>query len=314
VLLDDNDIAGAKNVLLYFSYGPENEITMDEMGDVTDYITQKTGSQDTNVIWGTGFDDTLGDKVKITLIATGFETKEQKNPEVHVLSPEKPEPPKPTNPGPITEPTLVHPTQEKEEPTTIPLDVYSNNPTIEKVPTTPATPTPSNNNPFSRFEGKPQPAAEPAHKPHIIPLDAEEEVATASRPAPQPSPEDGIVLKSHVETPAPAAKPQPAPQPAAAPRPEPQKVEAPAPMARPAAANNPLDREALSRAERIKIMHDLLRNDVNGPQKIENMNPAEITGEKLYEAVHSGHSEVNRTVVNADGSVSENHSLYDLPD
>ena len=39
VLLDDNDIAGAKNVLLYFSYGPEHEITMDEMSEVTEWNT-----------------------------------------------------------------------------------------------------------------------------------------------------------------------------------------------------------------------------------------------------------------------------------
>jgi cell division protein FtsZ len=72
VLLNDNDIKGAKNVLLHFSFGPEHEITMDEMGEVTDYITQKTGSRETNVIWGMGTDDTLGDKVKITLLASGF--------------------------------------------------------------------------------------------------------------------------------------------------------------------------------------------------------------------------------------------------
>ena len=48
VLLNDNDIKGAKNVLLHFSFGPEHEITMDEMGEVTDYITQKTGSRETN--------------------------------------------------------------------------------------------------------------------------------------------------------------------------------------------------------------------------------------------------------------------------
>lgn len=315
VLLNDNDIAGAKNVLLYFSYGPENEITMDEMGTVTDYITQKTGSQDTNVIWGTGFDDTLGDKVKITLIATGFEAKEQKNPEVHVLPSEKPDAPKPVVPENITEPTLVPNTPKQEEPSTVPLDVFAKaTPAIEKVAPTSSTPAPtptSSNNPFSKFDSKPQPA--PEHR-NVIPLDADDEVVTANRPAQKPSVEDEIILKSHVDAPAPAAKAQPAPQPEVNRQVEPKPVEAPAPMSRPAAANNPLDREALSRAERIKAMHDLLRNDVNGPQIIENMNPTEITGEKLYQATHSGHSEVNRTVVNPDGSVTENHSLYDLPD
>jgi hypothetical protein len=85
-------------------------------------------------------------------------------------------------------------------------------------------------------------------------------------------------------------------------------------MVRPTAENNPLDSEARRRAERIKAMHDLLRNNVNGPQIIENMNPTEITGERLYEASHSSQSEVNRSVMGADGSVSENHSIYELPD
>ena len=302
VLLNDNDIAGAKNVLLYFSYGPEHEITMDEMGVVTDYITQKTGSQDTNVIWGTGFDDTLGDKVKITLIATGFEAKEQKNPEVYVLPSEKPTTPKPIVPENITEPVLVPTTPKQEQPTHIPLDRYNPSPEIEKV----AHPTPSPvqepvrvsiDNPFAQFEGSHQAVAEPAHK-NVIPLDADEEVTTAKRPAPQPSVDDEIVLKNHVEAPAP--KQQPAPQPVATPKP----VEAPA------AATTQRDREALSRAERIKVMHDLLRNDVNGPQIIENMNPTEITGEKLFQATHSSRSEVNNTIVNPDGSVSENRYLY----
>ena len=52
VLLDDNDIRGAKNILLYFSYSPSHQITMDELGEVTDYITDLTGNNETNVIWG----------------------------------------------------------------------------------------------------------------------------------------------------------------------------------------------------------------------------------------------------------------------
>ena len=73
VLLDDNDIRGAKNILLYFSYNKEHQITMDELGEVTDYITDLTGNLDTNVIWGAGDDDNLNDELRITLIATGFE-------------------------------------------------------------------------------------------------------------------------------------------------------------------------------------------------------------------------------------------------
>lgn len=318
VLLNDNDIAGAKHVLLYFSYGTENEITMDEMGVVTDYITQKTGSQETNVIWGTGFDDSLGAKVKITLIATGFESKAQEDPKVITLSPEKPATPTPVVPNDITEPILVPSTPKQEEHKTNMGSRYGTSaPIVNNEPVT--APTPVHEplqgggvNPFSKFEGRNQPAPEPTHK-NVILLDADEEVSTAKRPDPRPSFDDEIVLKTHAEAPAPAAIPQPA-QPAQRPTAAPQAAQAPAVKERPAASNSPLDREAMSRAERIKVMHDLLRNDINGPQIIENMDPTEITGEKLYQASHSSHSEVNRSVVNPDGSVTENHSLYDLPD
>ena len=72
VLLNDNDITGAKNVLLYFSYSSEHELTMDEQAEITDYILDKTGSE-ADFIWGAGVDDELGDELKVILIATGFE-------------------------------------------------------------------------------------------------------------------------------------------------------------------------------------------------------------------------------------------------
>jgi cell division protein FtsZ len=73
-LLNDNDINGAKNMLLYISSGVEGEITMDEVSEITDYIQQSAGL-DVDIIWGTGFDEVLGDQISITLIATGFEAK-----------------------------------------------------------------------------------------------------------------------------------------------------------------------------------------------------------------------------------------------
>lgn len=78
-LLNDNDIAGAKNILLYFSSNSENEITMDEMDAVLNYIIQLTGEK-TDIIWGMGIDETLGSNLSITLIATGFEAKKIEQP------------------------------------------------------------------------------------------------------------------------------------------------------------------------------------------------------------------------------------------
>lgn len=69
-LLDDTDIKGASNVLLYITSG-KNEISLEELNDITGYITSRTG-EDANVIWGDGVDDNLEDEISVTLIATGF--------------------------------------------------------------------------------------------------------------------------------------------------------------------------------------------------------------------------------------------------
>ncbi|MEX1002858.1 MAG: cell division protein FtsZ [Crocinitomicaceae bacterium] len=71
-LLNDNDISGAKYVLLNITYG-ENEILMDEIGDITDYIQDEAGAT-ADVIWGHGYDETLGEGICITVIATGFKS------------------------------------------------------------------------------------------------------------------------------------------------------------------------------------------------------------------------------------------------
>ena len=69
-LLNDNDINGAKYVLLNITYG-NKEVMMDEITEITDYIQDAAGAT-ADVIWGHGFDQSLGDKLSITLIATGF--------------------------------------------------------------------------------------------------------------------------------------------------------------------------------------------------------------------------------------------------
>lgn len=74
-LLNDNKIIGASNILLYISSGKE-EITFDEVTEITDYIQEEAG-QSAEVIWGNGYDDSLGDKISITLIATGFKSPDE---------------------------------------------------------------------------------------------------------------------------------------------------------------------------------------------------------------------------------------------
>jgi cell division protein FtsZ len=74
-LLNDNKIVGASNILLYISSGKE-EITFDEVTEITDYIQEEAG-ENAEIIWGNGYDDSLGDKISITLIATGFLSPEE---------------------------------------------------------------------------------------------------------------------------------------------------------------------------------------------------------------------------------------------
>ncbi|MBM3403909.1 MAG: cell division protein FtsZ [Bacteroidetes bacterium] len=70
-LLNDSDIEGASNILLYISSG-EEEISMDEVTEITDFIQLKTKNT-AEVIWGSGRDERLGNRINITLIATGFD-------------------------------------------------------------------------------------------------------------------------------------------------------------------------------------------------------------------------------------------------
>lgn len=69
-LLNDNEIIGANYVLLNVTYG-DAEITMDEMSEITDYIQDEAGST-AEIIFGHGYDASLGDKLSVTVIATGF--------------------------------------------------------------------------------------------------------------------------------------------------------------------------------------------------------------------------------------------------
>lgn len=71
-LLNNNDIMGARNILLNITSGIE-EITMDEIGDITDFVQEKAGNS-ADLIWGNGVDESLGDKISVTIIATGFST------------------------------------------------------------------------------------------------------------------------------------------------------------------------------------------------------------------------------------------------
>lgn len=97
-LLKNRDIFGSKKLLfnLYFSREAEHKFVMDEAQELTDFISNLDSGVD--VIWGVAFDESLGDKIKITILAAGFDVtirddaKTKRAP--RTLFPSKPEPPR----------------------------------------------------------------------------------------------------------------------------------------------------------------------------------------------------------------------------
>ncbi len=73
-LLSENDIRGAQHILLNITSGTK-EVLMDEVSEITSYIQEAAGYT-SEVIWGNCSDEALEDKISVTVIATGFETKE----------------------------------------------------------------------------------------------------------------------------------------------------------------------------------------------------------------------------------------------
>lgn len=78
-LLEDNDIRGAQHILLNISSGSK-ELTMGEIGEITEYISEEAG-YGTDLIWGNCEDSSLGEKISVTIIATGFDNKVVVQPE-----------------------------------------------------------------------------------------------------------------------------------------------------------------------------------------------------------------------------------------
>ncbi len=119
-LLKDNEIEGARYILLNITSG-EKEVTMDEVSIITDYIQQEAGLA-ADLIWGNCRDESLGEQLSVTIIATGFQTKDEREKEqsskkiISMLTPEA---------KPLARPVVnefVNTLREKEEET--PAEVY----------------------------------------------------------------------------------------------------------------------------------------------------------------------------------------------
>ncbi len=91
-LLDSNDIHGTKNILLNIISGKE-EIRIGEIGEIIETLQERAG-QEADIIWGNGYDESLGDRISVTILATGFVTnpnqilQTKKEPEKYLLKEE----------------------------------------------------------------------------------------------------------------------------------------------------------------------------------------------------------------------------------
>jgi cell division protein FtsZ len=74
-LLNDNNISGAKNILFHVSFSTKSPLKISELNTITSIITEHAGVDSTDIIWGSGEDESLDDSIVITLIATGFNEK-----------------------------------------------------------------------------------------------------------------------------------------------------------------------------------------------------------------------------------------------
>ena len=363
VLLNDNDIRGAQNILLYFSCSPDHQITMDELGEVTDFLTERTGNNGANVIWGIGDDESLNDELRITLIATGFQQKPDRI--VHDLNEAKPTPTPTPTPTSTPGPELVK--QPEDEIKKEPVDVHeppvddSGIHIVHKAPAATPSATPSAGAPTSPWASPAEPVSAPttpsasSHQENLqspsapvddnpfnhvqvssdgkrrvtldVPAveDALETVETLTRDsdafsATVTSTKESNDNRSYLDDIRVFRKQQPtanSQQPTA-------NSQQPTANGQQSFADKQMEqvfnpqtdeRRIMDRAERIKKLNEMLRNDPDGPRKVEEMSTEELMGKPVFFTNHSSESDAARTKIDSFGSISKGVSFLDnLPD
>ena len=312
-LLNDSDISGAQNMLLYFYFNPEHVITMDEMEEVTTYLRSICSNDEVNIIWGAGYDETLEDELHIILIATGIDASRQQNAietrsfaksqememidTVEDVSQSLPEDLVPTFVTPKEEPVMETPAPVSgghrynlydDEVTAAPAEAA---PVAEKVVESEPV---AIDEPMLRTALEQDPVADT--KQQVMDL-----FSMPSTPEPR--------AKEVVETPV-MAKPAPASVSTYVP----QVKETPVATRREGPSSVD-DATVYSRADRVKHLYELLHNHPNGPQIVEEMTTEQLSDDVVYQTPHSSQSEAPQTKVGANGDVTQvNNFLYNNAD
>ncbi|MCR5588969.1 MAG: cell division protein FtsZ [Bacteroidales bacterium] len=300
VLLDDSDIRGAKNVLLYFTYSSEHEMTMDEQAEITDYVLDKTdGTAD--IIWGAGPDESLGDELKVILIATGFEKCVKQEPQ----QPRRFELPVDIE-VPSIEPVAV---EDKADDEGMAIIHRATDEVVEVAPEPIVVPEnvviPE---PVAVLEPEVKPAA-PEKRVFVLEDEEEVHVQATAQPVSNATHEefkteiDTMVDDIHIVQPeveAPVAKEDP--------------LAVFAPISQPkqetgrSAFEN--DNDVVTAADRIRRIHELLRSNPNGADIVQQMSTNQFSAEPLYEGQHSAAREASAFSMRADGTMAKNAYLY----
>jgi cell division protein FtsZ len=334
VLLDDSDIRGAKKVLLYFTYSSDHEMTIDELNEITDYVGNVTGGN-SEILWGAGPDESLDDELKVILIATGFEKTKAvpQSPEIFVLEDEpKAEVAVDTQAAPAAAADEPYITQ--KEPVAEVQDIVENESSCyvtpenvqSVVPEVIAAITPEAVGatvadvvvePVAApepvvFEAAPVAAAveveaEP-ERGNVFVLEMDDDpAAVEAKPAPVAEHVvDAAVEEIHIIDRVETVKAEPEPQAVVV---EPVRV-APEPVRSPFEGDNDLK----TAADRIRRIHELLRNNPNGAEMVQSMSMGQMSEDDLYHGAHSSQRESSAYTMRPDGRMYKNPFIADQPD
>ena len=313
-LLNDSDIAGAQNMLLYFYFNPEHVITMDEMEEVTSYLRSISRNDDVNIIWGAGYDESLGDELHIILVATGIEAKARET--------EKPVMIEVKEPVVLDEPRKQDSFQDNVLPGSLEPVSLKEKEVVE------AAPEPvSGGHRWNLYEDDPAPAVATAAAAEKVVVEPMEEAVLEMEPVLVNEP----VLRTALEQnpvadtkqvvmdlfTAPAA-PETKEVFAATPKPEPINSFT-MPVSEPVVHQEEPKSADISlvtnRADRVKHLYELLHNHPNGPQMVENLTTEQLSDDVVFQTPPSSQREAPQTKVGANGSVTQvNSYLFNAVD
>lgn len=319
-LLDDNDIAGAKKALYYITCSSEHPLDRNEFLQISHCLTSKIGTDEANIKWGMGTDDSLGEELKITLIATGFEhtnhddVKKDETKVWPLQNETKEEPAPAAEPVNDTEMKVINkePEAVAEQPVSVvePEPVHAPKPAVEANANQGQVHVLVLNDEVKEAEEKS--LNEPAMSQANQAINEIKLVSEAAQAAVETAPvAQAPVFQAPVfDFPAATEPVAVAEKPVVAQAPVQTAEEM---MTRAFTPQGPsTERSVTQRADRIKSLIERLRNNPDSITDIENTLP---NGGAMAMAMPSSHSEVSRSAMGQNGKMSRlNGFLFDNPD